>query len=265
MGMHTYATPLAPGRARLFFCLTRPAEGAPKAMARMLLLLNPPWMLWKSHLRQMEVLDGDNRFLHLQARSWAEGSGVRVWGLGASDWGFCTPWAALMQSVLARLGIQGVHCTGNAGKAAPTGRLGRWQGGSALVPPGHERWPCLCRIHLHSSAWAEPATACLHSPVSPASATPKAQADAAEHRRKVCLEPGGTCCRSTRPEKGQATWRGTTTPQPPAMALSMPCAGEPQHGKPRRIPCRKFGCHPVPLACVLNPHAQVHAVLPSRG
>ena len=66
MAMHSYAVPTTPGRSRLFFSVTRLAEGAPKSMTRLLPLLNPPWMQWRGHLRQHSVLDGDNKFLHLQ-------------------------------------------------------------------------------------------------------------------------------------------------------------------------------------------------------
>ena len=64
--MVTYLVPLAPGRARLFFGLTRPDKGAPAPMRLGLSLFNQPWLRWRGHFQQNNVLDGDNVFLHGQ-------------------------------------------------------------------------------------------------------------------------------------------------------------------------------------------------------
>ena len=77
--MVTYVVPTAPGQSRLYFGLTKPQEGAPLAMRLALSLLSHPWLLWRGHLSQNNVLDGDNVFLHMQ-----------VW------WSGCI-WISLMQ------------------------------------------------------------------------------------------------------------------------------------------------------------------------
>lgn len=62
--MIVHCVPTAPGRARLFFAVVRPATGA-SAMMRLALRLLPRWA---GHFGQHEVLDGDNVFLYFQVR-----------------------------------------------------------------------------------------------------------------------------------------------------------------------------------------------------
>ena len=65
--MVTYVVPTAPGQAKLFFGLTKPASGAALPMRLALRLFNQPWLRWWGHFAQNNVLDGDNVFLHMQA------------------------------------------------------------------------------------------------------------------------------------------------------------------------------------------------------
>jgi len=62
--MITHCVPTAPGRARLFFAMVTPADGASPLMRRLLPLLPK----WAGHFAQHAVLDGDNVFLHIQVR-----------------------------------------------------------------------------------------------------------------------------------------------------------------------------------------------------
>ena len=69
--MVVYCVPTTPGCARMFFGLTRPAEGAPLPMRVALGVMRHPWLQWVGHLQQNQVLDGDNVFLHMQVASYS--------------------------------------------------------------------------------------------------------------------------------------------------------------------------------------------------
>ena len=58
--MLTYSVPTAPGRARIFFSVLRPAEGTPPLMAAALRFVGLPIFRWKQHAGNNAVLSGDN-------------------------------------------------------------------------------------------------------------------------------------------------------------------------------------------------------------
>lgn len=66
--MLTHAVPTDPGRSRLFFAMLQPSEKAAKAMKLLLPLMQLPWLRFRAHFGQHNVLDGDSVFLHHQAR-----------------------------------------------------------------------------------------------------------------------------------------------------------------------------------------------------
>ena len=67
--MLTHAVPTDPGRSLLFFAMLQPADRAPLALKLLLPVISPPWLHFRSHFSQHNVLDGDSVFLHYQVCS----------------------------------------------------------------------------------------------------------------------------------------------------------------------------------------------------
>ncbi|KAK9793004.1 hypothetical protein WJX73_007911 [Symbiochloris irregularis] len=132
LSMITYSVPTAPGQARLFFALTRPAEGAPKMMKLALKVFGHPWLRWRAHLNQNEVLDGDNVFLHMQDNTLAQQEGP-----------------ALQRYFIPAQADVAVRCVrqwfSSHAEALP------WAAGSSRLPPSASREQLLDRFNSHTT------------------------------------------------------------------------------------------------------------------
>ena len=63
MLLMSYCTPVAQGRSRIFYCLAGERDKIPKKIQRIVDLV-PSWLKFVNHFERMDVLDGDNVFLH---------------------------------------------------------------------------------------------------------------------------------------------------------------------------------------------------------